>query len=80
MADISITCATASALSTSRQKLSSPTFESQLKAAIEHASRLNEMYGTSNIDTVIAWKTVEALLKSHAYFRTLVVPNWSLEK
>ncbi|MDB9525372.1 hypothetical protein PN498_05185 [Oscillatoria sp. CS-180] len=74
-------CTTASALSTSRQRQkqssSRSAFGSRLKAALEHASRLTEMHGTNNIDTIIAWEAVKELLKSHPYFSTLTVPNWS---
>ena len=76
-------CTAASALSIpqQRQKPSrQPVFSSRLKAALEHASRLSEMYGSGNRDTVIAWKTVQELLKSHPYFSALVVSNWNLEE
>lgn len=81
MAYTTSACTTVSVLSTPRQKPSSQaTFASQLKAALEHASRLTEMYGTNNIDTAIAWETVKELLESHPYFSLLVVPDWSLER
>lgn len=63
-----------------QQRSSQPVFSSRLKAALEHASRLSEMYGTRNIDTVIAWETVKELLRSHPYFSTLVVSGWNLEE
>ena len=73
-------CTIESLLSTPRQRQkpsSQPAFGPRLAAALEHANRLTEMHGAHNIDTVVAWDTVKALLQSHPYFSTLVVPNWN---
>ena len=35
--------------------------ESALQAALEHARRLTEMYGTDNVEVALAWETVEEL-------------------
>jgi hypothetical protein len=35
--------------------------DNALPAALEHARRLTEMYGTDNIEVAIAWETVEEL-------------------
>ena len=56
------TPSTASSLSTTLQKPSSKaTFETRLKAALEHARRLTEMHGPRSIDAAITWETVEEL-------------------
>ncbi|PSN19697.1 hypothetical protein C7271_05980 [filamentous cyanobacterium CCP5] len=39
----------------------SPTLETRLKAALEHARRLTKMSGIPNIDVAIAWEAVEEL-------------------
>jgi hypothetical protein len=83
MASITTVGTATSALPTLRQRQkpsSRPAFGSRLKAALEHANRLTEMHGIHDTDTVIAWETVQELLKSHPYFSTLVVPDWSLEE
>ena len=41
--------------------VSSPSLDSQIRAALEHARRLTAMYGTANIEVAIAWETVEEL-------------------
>jgi hypothetical protein len=64
----------------SRRRSSVGTLGSQLKAALEHASRLTEMYGTDNPDTIVAWETVKVMLQSHPYFSTLVVSGWRVEE
>lgn len=38
-----------------------PPAETLIKAALEHARRMTDMYGTSNINVAIAWETVEEL-------------------
>lgn len=38
-----------------------PSLDSRIKAALEHARRLTAMYGTGNIEVAIAWETVEEL-------------------
>ncbi|MGD1898644.1 MAG: CP12 domain-containing protein [Phormidesmis sp.] len=35
--------------------------ENRLKAALEHARRLTEMYGSQRVEVAIAWETVEDL-------------------
>ena len=53
------TPATAPLPSTPLQKPSSETtFETRLKAALEHARRLTEMCGPRSLDAAIAWETV----------------------
>ncbi|CAN5683234.1 hypothetical protein BH23CYA1_BH23CYA1_14450 [soil metagenome] len=37
------------------------TAENRLKAALEHARRLTEMYGCQRVEVAIAWETVEEL-------------------
>jgi hypothetical protein len=32
-----------------------------IQAALEHARRLTEMYGTDNVEVALAWETVEEL-------------------
>lgn len=57
-----ISSAPAPSLSTPLQKPSSQsTFETRLKAALEHARRLTDMHGPRSIDAAIAWETVEEL-------------------
>ena len=43
-----------------------PSLETTLQAALEHARRLTEMYGTDNIEVAIAWETVEELQVARA--------------
>ena len=43
-----------------------PQSETLLKAALEHARRITDMYGTPNIEVAIAWETVEELLVAKA--------------
>lgn len=43
-----------------------PSAETRLKAALEHARRMTDMYGTDNIDVAIAWETVEELQVARA--------------
>jgi hypothetical protein len=38
-----------------------PSLETRLQAALEHARRLTEMRGTADIEVAIAWETVEEL-------------------
>ena len=45
---------------------SEATFETRLKAALEHARRLTEMHGPRSIDAAIAWETVEELQTAKA--------------
>lgn len=62
MSYITIAPVTVSLISTPLQKPSSEsTFETRLKAALEHARRLTEMHGPKSIDAAIAWETVEEL-------------------
>lgn len=44
-------------------------FETQLKAALEHARRLTEMQGPENIEVALAWETVEELQTAKAGHR-----------
>ncbi len=44
-----------------RNNAAAATLETRLKAALEHARRMTEMYGSNSIDTVLAWETVEEL-------------------
>lgn len=37
------------------------TAKNRLKAAVEHARRLTEMYGCQHVEVAIAWETVEEL-------------------
>ncbi|MBE9176388.1 Calvin cycle protein CP12 [Synechocystis salina LEGE 06155] len=37
------------------------TLENRLKAALEHARRITEIYGLGSLDAVLAWETVEEL-------------------
>ncbi|MGB7087316.1 MAG: CP12 domain-containing protein [Phormidesmis sp.] len=37
------------------------TAETRLKAALEHARRLTQMYGYQNVEVAIAWETVEEM-------------------
>jgi hypothetical protein len=37
------------------------TLDNRLKAALEHARRITEIYGLGNLDAVLAWETVEEL-------------------
>ena len=57
----------AAPISTRLQKPSSEsTFETRLKAALEHARRLTDMHGPRSIDAAIAWETVEELQTAKA--------------
>jgi hypothetical protein len=38
-----------------------PSLDNMLQAALEHARRLTEMYGTDKIEVAIAWEAVEEL-------------------
>lgn len=61
---------TAPAISTPPQPPSSESaFDTQLKAALEHARRLTEMHGTQNIEVALAWETVEELHTARAGHR-----------
>ena len=42
------------------------TLDSTFEAALEHARRLTEMFGVSNVETAIAWETVEELQSARA--------------
>lgn len=67
MSHITIAPATVSSNFSSLQKPSSEsTFETRLKAALEHARRLTEMHGPRSIDAAIAWETVEELQTAKA--------------
>ncbi|MGD1949377.1 MAG: Calvin cycle protein CP12 [Leptolyngbyaceae cyanobacterium] len=67
MAYITIAPSAGPSLSTPPQKPSSEsTFETRLKAALEHARRLTEMHGARSIDAAIAWETVEELQTAKA--------------
>ena len=67
MAYTTIAAATTLSLSTSLEKPSAEsTFETRLKAALEHARRLTEMHGPRSIDAAIAWETVEELQSAQA--------------
>ncbi|MDV3347821.1 Calvin cycle protein CP12 [Leptothoe sp. LEGE 181152] len=68
MAYTTIASSTVSPISTPSQKpLSKATFETRLKAALEHARRLTEMHGLRSIDAAIAWETVEELQTAKAH-------------
>ncbi|MGB3519206.1 MAG: Calvin cycle protein CP12 [Elainellaceae cyanobacterium] len=41
------------------------TLARRLQAALEHARRLTDMYGSSHKDVAIAWETVEELTTAH---------------
>jgi hypothetical protein len=41
--------------------VSKSSLDTAIKAALEHARRLTEMYGTDNIEVALAWETVEEL-------------------
>ncbi|RZM77963.1 Calvin cycle protein CP12 [Leptolyngbya iicbica] len=56
----------------------SPSLATRLQAALEHARRLTEMRGTSDVEVAIAWETVEELQVAF-YQRQPVVTN-SLER
>jgi hypothetical protein len=43
-----------------------PSLDKQLQAALEHARRLTEMYGTNPIEVALAWETVDELQKALA--------------
>ena len=67
MANTTIAPTAAAAVSTPRQTPSSESaFETQLQAALEHARRLTEMYGSQNIEVALAWETVEELQTAKA--------------
>ncbi len=40
---------------------STPSLDNQFQAALEHARRLTNMYGTNRIEVALAWETVEEL-------------------
>ncbi len=44
-----------------RPQSSKSTIENRLKAALEHARRLTQMYGHQNVEAAIAWETVEEM-------------------
>ncbi len=48
-------------------QLPESTAENRLKAALEHARRLTEMYGCQRIEVAIAWETVEELQTARSY-------------
>lgn len=50
---------------TSATQSTQSTLARQLQAALEHARRLTDMYGSSNKDVAIAWETVEELTTAH---------------
>ena len=67
MSYITISPATETFTAASLQRPSSEsTFETRLKAALEHARRLTEMHGPRSIDAAIAWETVEELQTAKA--------------
>ena len=67
MAYTTIAPKTAPAISTPLQPPSSESaFETQLKAALEHARRLTEMHGTKSIEVALAWETVEEMQTAKA--------------
>lgn len=37
------------------------TLDNRLKAALEHARRITEIYGLGSVDAVLAWETLEEL-------------------
>lgn len=41
-------------------------FETRLQIALEHARRLNDLYGSESPDVAVAWETVEELLSFRA--------------
>ncbi|MBD2654129.1 Calvin cycle protein CP12 [Synechocystis sp. FACHB-383] len=41
--------------------VSATTLDNRLKAALEHARRITEIYGLGSLDAVLAWETVEEL-------------------
>lgn len=62
MSHITIAPAAAPTTASLQQKPSAQaTFETRLKAALEHARRLTAMHGPKSIDAAIAWETVEEL-------------------
>lgn len=70
MAYTTIAPKTASEISTPLQTPSPESaFETQLKAALEHARRLTEMHGPQNIEVALAWETVEELQTAKAGHR-----------
>ena len=67
MAYTTIAPKTAPAISTPLQTPSSESaFETQLKAALEHARRLTEMHGPQSIEVALAWETVEEMQTAKA--------------
>ncbi|TVP64070.1 MAG: hypothetical protein EA342_17160 [Leptolyngbya sp. LCM1.Bin17] len=45
--------------------------DSTIKAALEHARRLTDMYGTSNIEVALAWEAVDELETARTHQKTL---------
>ncbi|MEL6247418.1 MAG: Calvin cycle protein CP12 [Cyanobacteria bacterium J06627_15] len=50
---------------------SESTFETRLKAALEHARRLTDMHGPKSLDAALAWETVEELQTAKARQRKM---------
>lgn len=46
---------------TATPAIAQPSLDTQVQAALEHARRLTDMYGTDHIDVALAWETVEEL-------------------
>lgn len=44
-----------------RRESGQSSLDNALKAALEHARRLTDMYGTDNVEVAIAWETVDEL-------------------
>ena len=78
MANTTIAPTATPAVSVSRPAPSlESTLETQLQAALEHARRLTEMYGTQNIEVALAWETVEELQTAKAgYPKTNLTINF----
>ncbi|MGF1567886.1 MAG: CP12 domain-containing protein [Nodosilinea sp.] len=51
--------------------------ETHLRAALEHARRLTAMYGTGNLEVVMAWETYEELLTAQAHRAESAAPSSS---
>ncbi|NMF86448.1 hypothetical protein E1H13_24550 [Nodosilinea sp. P-1105] len=49
----------------------SASLDGTIKAALEHARRLTDMYGTSNIEVALAWETVDELETARTHQKTL---------
>jgi hypothetical protein len=47
----------------------------ELKAALEHARRLTEMYGVKSLEVAVAWDAVEELLSAKAHRRETPVSS-----